>query len=303
MARVLVVDDAAFMRKMVTDALTKGGHEVVGEAGNGVEAIDRFQELKPDLTTLDITMPEKDGLTALKEIIELDPGRARDHVLGARPGVQGARVDQARRQGLRRQAVPGRTACSTPSARRCALAPPPAGGAGVKSGCAVDHTGHDPVPVPLEPSDVLDARTQAGRRLRRSVGAVPPRDRGEPVVRRQGERPLGRDAGAHRRPSRAPPSRSGASRRRCAPRRSWRPRFDPAYEAAFEAGVERPATRASAAVEALQRPGRHADLLRGQRRRPRARRGGRRRALPRRPRAAIARPRCARWPPPTRRST
>ena len=73
MARVLVVDDAAFMRKMVTDALTKGGHEVVGEAGNGVEAIDRFQELKPDLTTLDITMPEKDGLAALKEIIELDP--------------------------------------------------------------------------------------------------------------------------------------------------------------------------------------------------------------------------------------
>src|SRR5687767_9715761 len=60
MARVLVVDDAAFMRKMVTDALTKGGHEVVGEAGNGLEAIDRFQELKPDLTTL-------------KEIIELDP--------------------------------------------------------------------------------------------------------------------------------------------------------------------------------------------------------------------------------------
>ena len=73
MARVLVVDDAAFMRKMVTDALTKGGHEVVGEAGNGAEAIDRFQALKPDLTTLDITMPEKDGLTALKEIIELDP--------------------------------------------------------------------------------------------------------------------------------------------------------------------------------------------------------------------------------------
>jgi two-component system, chemotaxis family, chemotaxis protein CheY len=60
MARVLVVDDAAFMRKMVTDALTKGGHEVVGEAGNGAEAIDRFQELKPDLTTL--------------EIIALDPG-------------------------------------------------------------------------------------------------------------------------------------------------------------------------------------------------------------------------------------
>src|SRR6185436_5134484 len=73
MARVLVVDDAAFMRKMVSDALTKGGHEVVGEAGNGAEAIQRFQELKPELTTLDITMPEKDGLAALKEIIEIDP--------------------------------------------------------------------------------------------------------------------------------------------------------------------------------------------------------------------------------------
>jgi two-component system, chemotaxis family, chemotaxis protein CheY len=74
MARVLVVDDAAFMRKVVGDALAKGGHEVVGEAGNGVEAVARFQELKPDLTTLDITMPEKDGLAALKDIIEIDPG-------------------------------------------------------------------------------------------------------------------------------------------------------------------------------------------------------------------------------------
>ena len=74
MARVLVVDDAAFMRKMVTDALTKGGHEVVGEAGNGVEALVQYRDLKPDLTTLDITMPEKDGLATLKELIELDPG-------------------------------------------------------------------------------------------------------------------------------------------------------------------------------------------------------------------------------------
>jgi two-component system chemotaxis response regulator CheY len=74
MARVLVVDDAAFMRKMVTDALSGGGHEIVGEAGNGAEAVQRYQELRPDVTTLDITMPEKDGLTALKEIIAVDPG-------------------------------------------------------------------------------------------------------------------------------------------------------------------------------------------------------------------------------------
>ena len=73
MARVLVVDDAAFMRKMVTDALASGGHEVIGEAGNGAEGVEQFQELRPDLVTLDITMPEKDGLEALKEIMALDP--------------------------------------------------------------------------------------------------------------------------------------------------------------------------------------------------------------------------------------
>ena len=73
MARVLVVDDAVFMRKVVTDALAKGGHEVIGEAANGQEAVDRFQELKPEVMTLDITMPEKDGLAALKEIIAMDP--------------------------------------------------------------------------------------------------------------------------------------------------------------------------------------------------------------------------------------
>ncbi len=73
MARVLVVDDAAFMRKLLTDALTNGGHEVVGEAGNGNEAVVRWQELRPELTTLDITMPEKDGLAALAEIMAIDP--------------------------------------------------------------------------------------------------------------------------------------------------------------------------------------------------------------------------------------
>ena len=73
MARVLVVDDAAFMRKMVSDALAKGGHEVVGEAGNGNEAIQRYQELRPEVTTLDITMPEKGGLAALEEIVAFDP--------------------------------------------------------------------------------------------------------------------------------------------------------------------------------------------------------------------------------------
>jgi two-component system chemotaxis response regulator CheY len=73
MARVLVVDDAAFMRKLVTAVITDGGHEVIGQAGTGVEAVERYLALRPDVTTLDITMPEKDGITALKEIIAEDP--------------------------------------------------------------------------------------------------------------------------------------------------------------------------------------------------------------------------------------
>lgn len=71
--RVLIVDDAAFMRMMVKDILSKNGYEIVGEAENGVKAIEKFQELKPDLTTMDITMPEMDGITAVKEIKKIDP--------------------------------------------------------------------------------------------------------------------------------------------------------------------------------------------------------------------------------------
>ena len=71
--RVLVVDDAAFMRMMLKDILTKGGYEVVGEAENGQMAIDKFKELQPDLVTLDITMPELDGIGALKGIKAVDP--------------------------------------------------------------------------------------------------------------------------------------------------------------------------------------------------------------------------------------
>jgi two-component system, chemotaxis family, chemotaxis protein CheY len=74
MARVLVVDDAAFMRKVLSDALAGGGHEVVGEASNGLEAVAQFTALNPDVTTLDITMPEKDGLEALREILAAQPG-------------------------------------------------------------------------------------------------------------------------------------------------------------------------------------------------------------------------------------
>ncbi len=73
MGRILIVDDAAFMRMMLKDILTKAGHEVVGEAENGVVAVEKFKELKPDLVTLDITMPEKDGIAALKDIKAIDP--------------------------------------------------------------------------------------------------------------------------------------------------------------------------------------------------------------------------------------
>ena len=66
---ILVVDDAAFMRMMVKDILTKGGYNVVGEAENGVVAIQKYTELKPDLVTLDITMPEMDGIQALKKLM------------------------------------------------------------------------------------------------------------------------------------------------------------------------------------------------------------------------------------------
>jgi len=70
--RVLVVDDAAFMRMMIKDILKKGGFEVVGEAEDGVKAVEKFKELKPDLVTMDITMPEMDGITAVKEIKKID---------------------------------------------------------------------------------------------------------------------------------------------------------------------------------------------------------------------------------------
>ncbi len=70
--RVLIVDDAAFMRMMIKDILNKNGYEVAGEAENGAKAVEMYQELKPDLVTMDITMPEKDGIAAVKEIMSFD---------------------------------------------------------------------------------------------------------------------------------------------------------------------------------------------------------------------------------------
>ena len=71
--KVLIVDDAAFMRMMVKDILSKNGYEIAGEAENGLMAVEKYRELKPDLVTMDITMPEMDGIAAVKEIKAFDP--------------------------------------------------------------------------------------------------------------------------------------------------------------------------------------------------------------------------------------
>ncbi len=70
--RVLIVDDAAFMRIKLKDILEKNGYEVVAEAQNGNEAVEKYKEVNPDVVTMDITMPEKDGVEALKEIKAFD---------------------------------------------------------------------------------------------------------------------------------------------------------------------------------------------------------------------------------------
>lgn len=70
---ILICDDAAFMRMMIKDILTKNGYEIAGEAENGAKAVEKYNETKPDLVLMDITMPEMDGIQALKKIKESDP--------------------------------------------------------------------------------------------------------------------------------------------------------------------------------------------------------------------------------------
>jgi two-component system chemotaxis response regulator CheY len=72
-AKVMIVDDAAFMRMMLRDILVKNGFDVVGEADNGKVAVQLYSDLKPDVVTMDITMPEMDGISAIKEIRKADP--------------------------------------------------------------------------------------------------------------------------------------------------------------------------------------------------------------------------------------
>ena len=71
---ILICDDAAFMRMMIKDILTKNGYNVAGEAENGMKAVEKFKEVSPDLVLMDITMPEMDGIQALKEIRKTDAG-------------------------------------------------------------------------------------------------------------------------------------------------------------------------------------------------------------------------------------
>jgi len=73
MARVLIVDDAAFMRMMIKDILEKNGYDVVGEASNGLIAVEMYNKEKPDVVTMDITMPDMDGIEAVKSIRATNP--------------------------------------------------------------------------------------------------------------------------------------------------------------------------------------------------------------------------------------
>jgi two-component system chemotaxis response regulator CheY len=74
MARVLVADDASFMRQMIREIVESEGFEVCGEASDGVEAVDEFKRLQPDVVTMDIVMPRKSGIDAVRGIVALDPG-------------------------------------------------------------------------------------------------------------------------------------------------------------------------------------------------------------------------------------
>ncbi len=96
---LLVADDALIIRQIIKDMAASAGWTVVGEASNGQEAIDRYRQLRPDAVTLDLVMPEHDGLYALHGIMEFDP--AGQGAAGQRPGA--ARRAEGRLQGRRRR--------------------------------------------------------------------------------------------------------------------------------------------------------------------------------------------------------
>ena len=92
MAKILVADDSIVMREMVKTLLEIEGHMVIGEAKDGVEAVEKYKELRPDVTTLDITMPVMNGLQALKEIMEFDSAA---HVIMVSASRQNIHVSEA----------------------------------------------------------------------------------------------------------------------------------------------------------------------------------------------------------------
>ena len=111
MAKVMICDDAAFMRMMIKDILTKNGYEIAAEAENGQKAVEKYPEVKPDLVLMDITMPEMDGIEALKKIKALDPGAKIIMCSANGTAGYGYRSNPGRSKRLYRQTIPGR-ACS-----------------------------------------------------------------------------------------------------------------------------------------------------------------------------------------------
>jgi len=114
MKRLLIVDDALIMRRMIRDVAVEAGWEVSGEAADGQQAVSLYRQLRPDLVTLDLVMPVMGGLEALKAIRDEDPAA---RVIGPGPEGHGRRLDRRRCPGLHRQAVrPRSDALSVPPA-------------------------------------------------------------------------------------------------------------------------------------------------------------------------------------------
>jgi CheY-like chemotaxis protein len=98
--KILVVDDAAFMRLMLKDILVKAGHTVVGEAENGSIAVEKYKELKPDLVTMDITMPIMEGIEAVTHIKKVNPNCQGLNVFCNGTAGNDYKIDPSRRAGL-----------------------------------------------------------------------------------------------------------------------------------------------------------------------------------------------------------
>ncbi len=99
MTKVLIVDDAAFIRAQLKQLLVANDFEVVGEAGNGIEALKKIRELRPDIVTLDITMPEMDGIECMQEIKKMGcnmPAIVMVSAMGQEPFVQKAILNGAK---------------------------------------------------------------------------------------------------------------------------------------------------------------------------------------------------------------